>query len=361
MALGELALRTLLFSESPTWAKLGQSLRVPGRFSCYNTPENWKLRVLFAKERRAQRSARRKHPHYHPILGTRRKTISLDYHHDSEPRLAGRRPILLFGDSFGQCVAAIDKCWEDLLEETELAREHYLLNYAVGGYGFDQISLLLEHTLPLYIEENPIVIVSLLVDDDIDRCYLPMRTYPKPFFTIGREREGEGGHGDGEVVYHAAPHLTPLDFIAANPPAIRSYLWRYILFGLPNISGHTLHSWSGHGDHVEQKKRIALYLLDKDISLLEGAGVDYFFFLFHGPVAAREDVHDWEDGFLREYFRARDVPFIASDEYLRKAQQEEGAELLDYFFTEGTALSHYNDRGNRVVFEGILSGLRGEF
>jgi hypothetical protein len=345
---GELSLRALLFSDHETLARWGEPLRNPYRFSSYNTPENWKLRVLFQRDRRAKRNAQRKHPNYDPVLGQRRKVIGLDYAHEAEARIAGRRPILLFGDSFGQCVAAIESCWGDLLEETEWGRDHVLINYSVGGYGLDQITLLLENALPRFLDQNSIVILSLLVDDDIDRCYLPMRTFAKPYYTLDE---------DGEATFHPAPDVSPVDYIRANPPEIRSYLWRYVLFSLPGFSRDTRLAWTGHGDQREVKERLAEHLFDRCATLFEETGVDFFFLLFYGPQGAREEVVDWRDELVRTYLAKPGLPYVPSDRYLLEAVEREGAALPDYFFPDGAAKGHYNDRGNRVVFQGILDGL----
>jgi len=347
----EFVLRLLLFGEHPQLVALGEPFREPYRYSSPNTPEFWKLSTIFASRPQAIRTSHRKHPHYHPLLGTRRKIISVDFEHTSEPARGERRPVLFFGDSFAQCVIAVEKCWEDLLAESELGKTHYMLNYGVGSYGFDQITLMVENVLPLYVQDEPIVIVSLLVDDDIDRCYLPMRTYPKPYYVPV---------GDGELVLRRAPHVTPREFIEENPVGIRSYLARYILHALP-LSTQTRLSWTGHGDHIELKGRIATHLIDRIHGLLEGAGVDYFFVLFHGPQGVKLRAQQWQDVFLREALESRGVPLVSSETYLRSAMEAGGEGQDAYFLTEGSGKGHYNDLGNEAVFQGILDGLRRRF
>ena len=348
---GELVLRLLLFGEHPKLVALGEPLRVPRRFASYNTPESWKLRTLFAKKPRAIRTSNRKHPQFHPLLGTRRKVFTEDFRHEDESARNGRRPVLLFGDSFGQCVQEVEMCWEDWLGESELGTSHYMLNYGVGGHGFDQIVLLMESVLPLYVDEDPIVILTLLADDDVDRCYLPMRTYPKPYFEVV----------DGELQLHRPPHMTPREYIRENPPEIGSYLFRYVLYSLPMFSDATRLEWTGHGDHIEEKQILATLLLERAIGLLEGAGVEHFVMLFHGSDGVAQAGAQWEDVLFGEFLEGRSVPWISSERYLRAAMEREGVEVDAYFIPDGSGAGHYNDRGNGVVFQGILDGLQGRF
>jgi hypothetical protein len=151
--------------------------------------------------------------------------------------------------------------------------------------------------------------------------------------------------------------VSPVDYIRANPPEIRSYLWRYVLFSLPGLSRDTRLAWTGHGDQREVKERLAEHLFDRCATLFEETGVDFFFLLFYGPQGAREEVVDWRDELVRTYLAKPGLPYVPSDRYLLEAVEREGAALPDYFFPDGAAKGHYNDRGNRVVFQGILDGL----
>ena len=86
-------------------------------------------------------------------------------------QIRDRRPFLLFGDSFSACVDDV-LCFEDLLENTQFNSEYVILNYGVGGYGLDQIWMLMDKVLPLY--PHAIVVIGIM-SDDIDRAHLRMR------------------------------------------------------------------------------------------------------------------------------------------------------------------------------------------
>lgn len=77
--------------------------------------------------------------------------------------------------------------------------------------------------------------MAILVDDDLDHCFLRLRGHPKPWFA------GEGG----ALVAHPPAAETPLAFVDAEPPAIRSYLGRWLLFGLGRLSPDTAERRAG--------------------------------------------------------------------------------------------------------------------
>src|SRR5205085_7133999 len=88
-------------------------------------------------------------------------------------------PVLLFGDSYAQCATPPEQCFQSLLEQSELTHEFALLNYGVGGFGLDQMYLLLRHVLPRFREQKPFVVVAIMIDDDFTRSLLAMRDWPK--------------------------------------------------------------------------------------------------------------------------------------------------------------------------------------
>ncbi|MBW2618038.1 MAG: hypothetical protein JRC92_04100, partial [Deltaproteobacteria bacterium] len=88
------------------------------------------------------------------------------------------------GDSFtfGDQVAD-DQTWPAYLEEVIGCR---VANGGVFGYGFDQIVLRAEELTTIL---KPDVLIVSLIEDDVNRCELSLRTgWPKPYF----EPVGEG-------------------------------------------------------------------------------------------------------------------------------------------------------------------------
>ena len=92
----------------------------------------------------------------------------------------GRRPVLLYGASYASCVIDEEDCFHELMERSDLASRYCLFNYGVGGYGIDQIYLLLRETIDDYAGRNPIVAIAAVVDSDFERCVLGIRDWPKP-------------------------------------------------------------------------------------------------------------------------------------------------------------------------------------
>jgi hypothetical protein len=166
-----------------------------------------------------------------------------------------RRPVLLFGDSFAQGVTAPPAQFQELFERTHLAGELQLVNYGVGGYGFDQICLLAELALPQWVEREPVVLMSLLVDDDIDRCRLSIRSWPKPRYRMV----------DGEPVLAVSEVPTTAEYMASDPLGWTLWSWQLLVHheALPRRTAEVLcgdrageDEARALGDNSSSKRRI---------------------------------------------------------------------------------------------------------
>ena len=157
----ELCLRALLFHDIPGCGQLEARLRdAPSYFQRFEQGY-WTSLVRFSKKAREDPI-----PGYDPLLGWRGRGLAADtYAHPQEEWLGDRRPVLLYGDSFAQCTTPEKDCFQGLLARSELNRTHGLLNYGLGGYGIDQTYLLLRASLDRFAERDPIVVVSVMVDD----------------------------------------------------------------------------------------------------------------------------------------------------------------------------------------------------
>ncbi|MBL4710213.1 MAG: hypothetical protein JKY48_17415, partial [Flavobacteriales bacterium] len=141
--LSEVLFRTILFSDT----NLLDSLRVPEYYSDHIKNEEdafyndnyWKLNYLFRKPINFESP--------HPLLGWTGKFYWKSLDHFEQDSVKNKRPILLYGDSFAMCIDSV-KCFEDYLNHDKaFIKNHFLLNYGVGGYGVDQIYLLLNETV----------------------------------------------------------------------------------------------------------------------------------------------------------------------------------------------------------------------
>ncbi|MSR63406.1 MAG: SGNH/GDSL hydrolase family protein [Planctomycetes bacterium] len=214
--LAEGALRFVLFSDQARAWSVGWSLRHEGLYTAHASGrEFWQLRARLASE--PPSAAARLSDERVGWLGER---FDRDLVHVDEPGLGARTPVLLFGDSYAHCVEPAGPCWQGLLERSELAPRFALLNYGVGGYGLDQTYLLMRLVLPRFQARAPVVVIGILVDDDLDRCYLALRDAPKPYFTL------QGG----DLMLHPPEARDTPSFLRAHPLEIHSYLWRLFTF-----------------------------------------------------------------------------------------------------------------------------------
>lgn len=122
--------------------------------------------------------------------------------------------IVFLGDSFVESAA----CSADTLTaKVEKLTGIDTLNYGVGGYGLDQIFIYFKRILPAYAGKDPLFLIGL-IQDDLGRVLLGVRTSPKPYFTLR----------DGELVLHTE-HIDPkaLDKTYEHLPE-RFYLYYFL-------------------------------------------------------------------------------------------------------------------------------------
>ena len=140
---GELVIRMFLFHPDLSAGGIGQSLRQAGRYANGDSDDDyWKLISAFQGEPALVDAS-----NPDPITGWTDGSITPGtYEHIDEVSIGERRPVLLYGDSFAQCGTPPDECFTALLERSEFAEKYAMLNYGVGGYGLDQIYLLLKNS-----------------------------------------------------------------------------------------------------------------------------------------------------------------------------------------------------------------------
>ncbi len=341
-------LRFVLFSDFARARKLGWRWRDAGLYTPREAGrENWKLRVELGLEKTGRS------PAFDARFGWLSDAIEpTTLAHVDEARIGGRRPVLLFGDSYAECVAEAHPCWQELLEQSALGNELCLLNYGVSGYGLDQVRLLLEPVLERFAARNPLVVVGILVDDDLDRGYLPLRSFPKPYFTA----EGSG------LVLHPLEQESAAAYLQAHPVRIRSYLWRWFLFGSGLVSRRTAVRWTDEAEHVAQKCAVNRGLLEEIRSLLAARGLESFFVLFHARRALEASgPYAWQEPFLYRTFAELRLPFVSSKRVLRAHLARTGLAPEELYIRSGPGLNHYTGATNAVVFAALQAGIAGDF
>ena len=344
-------LRVALFSD---YVRV-EGLRDPRLFGDYRSDQVfWKLQTLFLKP-----DERKPGPARHPILGWRGSLFSDDFVHRDEASMGNRRPILLFGDSFAACATPPEDCFQGLFTRSERGQEEALLNYGVGGYGVDQVSLLMQRVVNRLSWQRPVVIVSVLWGDDFNRCGLEFRNWPKPKFQLS----------DTEGLELLLPsHGVEDRWLEENPPNVTSYLWRWYLYG------STLPPWNYRMNirSKERRRRVeALRPVCEELTrsmcrfLQDRADeVDFFFLLLPSlpdlerpSSLAIEGISkrpiDWGEELLEEVLTELSVPFVNARKEFTQAFAQ--GQKLGSFFRPGDG--HYNPEGNEVAFRALLRGL----
>ena len=339
---GELGVRWLLFGEGTVPETLGASLRDPNRFAdALSDDDFWKLQRSFQAKADSDQFERS-----HPDLGWVPASVrSESLAHRAERTLRARRPVLFYGDSFAECVVPTEDCWETLLDESPLADELCMLNFGTCAYGPDQIVLLIEHSVDRYVSQDPVVVIGILVDEDLDRCVLSFRGHPKP-----RVTEVPGGF-TWEYPGDASAEV----WVEEHPPEISSYLGRLFM-----SSGLIPRAWrvESKAPMIALKQRSATWLLKRVRDLLRERDLEHFVVLFQGErlASGREGV-DWREAFLLRSLEELQIPYVSSREALFADHVATGRIARDYFITEGAFSGHFTAAGNEAVFPAIVAGL----
>lgn len=341
----ELALRSVLFLDTPL-AERASGMRTAGLYAPRGSEEYWKLDHVFSDPER-RREAR-----HHPRLGwTHQRFDGESLAHVDGSRLRGRRPVLIFGDSFAACVTPRAECWGGLLARSEYGETHCLLNYGVPGYGFDQTWLLMSAALETWAERDPIVVLSVLVDADLERSMVPFKGWPKPRLAAPDRLElVEEPVIDGADAY-----------LAAHPVGIVSYAWRWLVHGSGMLPAGWTAALGGVSEFEEETRALNAAILAAAQAELEARGLDYFVLVFHGLRHLDPEFEDWRDGWLTDELERLEMPYVRSKVELVGDHEATGRPVETYFYREGMERRHYTAEGNRVVFGALARGLRGEF
>lgn len=295
LAACEWLFRTALFKGWKAVAHLRQpglyALNYPDTTGPIFSQEYWSLYTLFGGQHQPP-------PHPQPLLGWSgyfdRETLV----HDDEPRRKGRRPVLLFGDSFSACVNV--DCFQDILTvDSVFSQDHFLLNYGVGGYGLDQIHLLYKEVVGRF--EKPFVVLGVMTRD-MERAMLQARIGQKPWFTLE----------DDSLVMHGVP-IDPdgRAWYERNKPAIPSYLYRLLSH---QLNGDSLHGPEATAMFKEEMRRLNRALLVNTVRDIQQRGLDFVVLVFE-PMYLLEG--DWRSLFFRELLDSLDVPHIVTSDIAR--------------------------------------------
>lgn len=130
LILAEVIIRWVLFSPT-VWAReMGTDIRRAQYFADPDLEDAyWHLRWALDES-----ETKDKRPPYDPRLGWGNGRFDPESReHLMQDELPGRRPVLMYGASFVDCMTERSDCFERLMRNSELGPEHCLRNYGVGG------------------------------------------------------------------------------------------------------------------------------------------------------------------------------------------------------------------------------------
>lgn len=320
----EIMLRLVIFGHVDFFAN---ELRRPKLYANWLHENYWKLHVTMDGRFKPPKTP-------HPLLGWvgsfDRETL---FHHQAA-EVGEKRPVLLYGDSFAACVTKLK--FQDLLNsDPDFSKNHFLLNYGVGGYGVDQIYLLLKNTVPLY--NNPIVILSFMTLN-LDRSIMSFRTGQKPCFRL-----------NNGVVRQMKTKIdsNPYRYLELNPPQIRSYF----LSLLSTTSGVLEQK-----PDLEEIKAVNRYLIRESVSFLRSHDASFIVVVFHpntkdSPLTIADPEVSWRSDFIYTTLSDFHAPHISTRDLIRSDADTKGQRLFSDYFIENDG--HPTDLYNRLVADEI--------
>jgi hypothetical protein len=320
--IAEVVLRTVLFSNISAL----DILKVPRLYAEYERDatehlykeDYWKLRNQFYQVPDMAEP--------HPLLGWSGNFNNQSFEHADEYNVCQKRPVLLFGDSFTQCIDTA-RCFEDFLnKDTTFSNRFYLLNYGVGGFGIDQIHLLMEKVVPRF--ENPIVIFGMLTTD-MDRSMLSFRDAPKPYISFEND----------ELKLSVVPvKLKSSEYIEQNPIDVGSYVlalirnsWNWLL--------KTEASEASKNEIVQLNGAI----IKKQVAQLREAEIEPMMLLFQ-PINQPEN--EWRCAALLSLFDEMNLEVIDAKAVLSTHLDSNGGSKAEYYIPEDL---HPNSNYNRLI------------
>ncbi len=252
----------------------------------------------------------------------------------------GGRAVLLYGDSFAHGVDPTPVSMRLAAQLERLLDDQPVVNYAVSGYGIDQIYLHFRETHSAW--QEPTILFGLMTLD-IDRAIFTVRDAPKPYFTLTADSlELTGVPLSGDT---AAWHRD-------HPPQIRSYLVAFLQ--------RRLRLAMGPGDETEipyrqdEKRRLARRLLEAAVGEARARELPMVVVLFY-PLWQLES-EGWREIFLKDELERLEVPYLDTKALFKTAATRTSRGLEAFYYPAPN--NHPNEEGNRLVAEALAEMLR---
>lgn len=321
--------RKLIFSKGETF----KNLKEPKQYADQEWDVNyWKLTQMWGIS---------KPPYPNPLVGWGFEFWQKTLLHPDIEQLNKRRPVLIYGDSFANCIDST-QCYEEYLNNDSVFSENnFLINYGTGGYGVDQIYTLMKNSYQHY--ENPFVVFSFLTFD-MDRSGLSFREGQKPYYTLD---------DNGELKLNTSGfNPSPAEYLNENPPQIKSYAWKKFLYSDINFLPESLtQSLKGESQQREFLKKLNTKLLHEAAKELKESGVDFIFLIFEGYVdynTPRET--NWRVKLISDILEKENIPHVWARDLIKNDLNPD-LKNLDKFLIPGDG--HPTSYFNRIVSDEI--------
>lgn len=269
----------------------------------------------------------------HPLLGWTQGPLEPGNPLGLEPwtvrRLArdGRPKLLFYGDSYVGGHSRPEFWLPALLEERLEGAD--VLHLGVGGYGPDQMHLLLRETAGLV--DRPVLVLMGIMCMSYDRVAQTVRSYQKPRFVL---RE------DGELALTNVPiWRSPWLYYALKGPSFRSYVRAAERqYAMPDA-----HEDFGFESKVELNRAI----IAANARSAREVGAKLLYVIFH------DHEHLFLDTRRRRFFveelSRQGIDFLDTSEALVQHARRHGTDASE-LYVDG----HHNELGNQVIAEALV-------
>lgn len=272
----------------------------------------------------------------HPLLGWTQGPLTADSPRgllpETESRLRddGRPKVLFLGDSYVEGHADPADWLPPLLERRlrEQVGDVDVLHLGVGGYGTDQMHLMLREFGP-EVGRPDLVIMGVMIHS-FDRAGLRVRSYQKPRFDVAP---------DGELELTNVPiDRDPERYFQEADLSFRVYTAQMDRFSAEDCAASD--------DGFEEKVEVNRALIEANQRLCESMGAELLYVIFHNYHDLR--AHGQRVRFFMEELATRGIPALDTAPILLEHVAKKG--------TDGSELyedGHLVAEGNGVVMEAI--------
>jgi len=292
----------------------------------YQDNSYWALRYIWFSEEK-QRSRR----NWHPLFGW-----SQTIHDDHNPlglalktreQLRGtREKILFYGDSFVRGAADPEYQLPEFLNDRIENKD--VIDLSVGGFGLDQIYLMLRETHAM--AEKPVILIGILLGD-LDRALLKVRTYKKPYFEL---------NADSQLVLKGVPVQSD------EKEFIRQFLPKSYFLNLLRIT------FLNKDKPGKADMKLYRRLIESMQTICKEEAADCEAVIFYG-IGRLKDT-DWRETYLKTELKDLNLPFVDTKPILLNYAEQENIDVTAFY--KGN-YGHHNNLGNQVIGEGILAYL----